>query len=244
MLEGGKSAREPLVTLLRQSRRAASHAAADAGSDRCPCTPRGPPCRCYRRGYQCSPTERRRHQLRQRRASRRARHPLERGARFLVSPLRTTLNLAAGRSAPARSAAGDEQRTLVGQPVRSHPAMSWSGVDHRDCSLDVEVALATVVDRWKSRRRAAGSRQSQPPHRWRELFPPAQKWRRPETRFATRHVSAIEPSSTASRSCCCVSLRSRPTATLAPGAALRTYQASVLPLGSPIEWAYASLGWT
>ena len=36
----------------------------------------------------------------------------------------------------------------------------------------------------------------------------------------------------------------RPRATLAPGAALRTYHASVLPFGSPIDRAYASLGWT
>ena len=59
---------------------------------------------------------------------------------------------------------------------------------------------------------------------------------------ATR--SEIEPSSMASRSCCGVRRRQRPRATLAPGAALRTYQTSLLPLGRPIACANVSFGCT
>ena len=48
----------------------------------------------------------------------------------------------------------------------------------------------------------------------------------------------------ARRNCAGLMRRFRPKAILASGAALRTYQASVLPFGSPIDCAYASSGWT
>jgi hypothetical protein len=42
--------------------------------------------------------------------------------------------------------AGDKQTPFVGEPVRSHPETGRSGVCHRDCSLDVKLTLATVID--------------------------------------------------------------------------------------------------
>src|SRR5271168_4424314 len=56
--------------------------------------------------------------------------------------------------------------------------------------------------------------------------------------------SEIEPSSMDLRNCRGVRRRLRPRATLASGAALKTYQTSVLPFGRPIERANASLGCT
>ena len=65
--------------------------------------------------------------------------------------------------------------------------------------------------------------------------------------FATeRHCvrPAIEPSLIAARNASGVRCRFSPSATRAPGAAARMYQASVLPFGKPIERANSSSGWT
>src|SRR5205085_1660646 len=61
-----------------------------------------------------------------------------------------------------------------------------------------------------------------------------------------RHTTrlAIEPSSTALRSCGGVRTFFNPSATLASGVALRMNQASDFPRGSPIVCANASSGWT
>src|SRR5205807_8412011 len=65
--------------------------------------------------------------------------------------------------------------------------------------------------------------------------------------FATgRHCTtwAIEPSPIAARNCTAVSARFNPSAILALGAADRTYHASVLPFGNPIDLASVSSGCT
>ena len=166
-------------------------------------------------------------------------------ARFPVLPPDTNVEFA-DRSILSSTKWGPETRSdaFVGKVVRPHSERGRARICHRHCSLDVKFSLAAMVEQAEGCLTALLDLGNDQPR--------ADCVNRPggdendiagDTACHTTR-SQIEPSSTAWRNCCRVSRRLRPRATLAPGAALRTYQASVLPFGSPIDCAYASLGWT
>ena len=140
---------------------------------------------------------------------------------------------------------GDEKRPFVGEPLRSHLKLGRSGVCHRDCVFDVKFTLPAVIEQTERRVAALLDLRNDEPCADRVNRSGGHGndivW---QTRLATRQDPRSSRRRIASRNCCGVSRRLRPRATLASGAALRTYQASVLPFGSPIECAYASSGWT
>ena len=138
---------------------------------------------------------------------------------------------------------GNEKSPFVGEPVRLHQEIGRSGVRNRHCVFDVKFTLPAVIEQTKRRIAALLDFRNYEPRSdrvyrpggheddvVRRYGPPHDKSSR-SSRRRRPHAIAAESFAVSGRA-----------ATLASGAALRTYQASDFPLGRPSECANASSG--
>ena len=209
-----------------------------------PCTPRGPPCRSCRRECRRDPTARKWHRpsstsndparalpltTRSQVSRSASRHQVEFGARSIRSNTKCELETRSVRSSVSR--------------VRCAPEIGRAGVRHRNCVLDVKLTLPAVIEKTKRRVAALLDLRNHEPctdrvDRSGGHENGVARMHRAATRQDPRSSRRRWPDAIAAELTRCF----RPRATLASGAALRTYQASVLPFGSPIDCAYASSG--
>ena len=140
--------------------------------------------------------------------------------------------------------AGDEKRPLVAEPVRPHPKTGRAGVSHRDCALDVQLALAAVIEQTERRVAALLDLRNDEPGADR-VYRSCRHGNgviRSTVRHATR--SAIEPSSTAWRSCWRREPPIEADSDLGSGCGTQDVPGFGLAVRQPIDCAYASSGWT